>query len=92
MNQKVGNGNLALIGVYGQQENYTGVDGVGGFGVSGTVTQLEVNYTFKPYAGVNFQPAIGYQKWDLERIDNGASTDSSNADRYAVRLRAWREF
>ena len=53
--------------------------------------QLEANYTFKPYAGVNFQPAFAYQKWDLENT-NGTSLGAGSTDRYAVRLRAWREF
>lgn len=92
LNQKLGSGNLAIIGTYGEQtnnRNYTGL--VGDKSVEGTVTQVEVNYTFKPYAGVNFQPAFAYQKWDLQSAYTGSDL-VANTDRYAVRLRAWREF
>lgn len=91
LNQKIGNGNLGLVGTYGNQTNKRNSNAIGIGGVEGSTTQLEANYTFKPYAGVNFQPAIAYQKWDLEDDASGASLGAST-DRYLVRLRAWREF
>lgn len=88
VNQVLGKGNLALVGTYGDITNMTGGTGNS---VEGKVTQIEVNYTYKPYAGVNFQPTIAFQRWDLENADTGAALLGST-DRYSVRLRAWREF
>jgi hypothetical protein len=86
INQKIGSGNLALIGVYGDIENSRR----GATGVEGTVMQLEANYTYRPFEGLNIQPAVSYQRWDIEEIDG--SPDYPVYDRVGTRIRVWREF
>jgi len=96
LNQKIGSGNWALIGTYGKQENYS--EGIPSSatngGVQGTIMQIETNYTFKPYSGLNIQPAVAYQRWDLDQLDPNSAfnTVETSTDRYSARLRVWREF
>lgn len=83
LNHKLGSDSVALIAVYGDIENNretTAADRV-----YGTLMQVEANYTFRPFEGLNIQPAFAYQSWQL-------NSDAVDVDRYASRIRVWREF
>jgi Porin subfamily len=96
--QKLGEGIFWATATYGQISDRSGRSSSNAYttytsasptaNVDATVQQYEVSYIFKPYMGLNIQPAISYQKIDNSTTD----TKVDDYSQYKGMLRIWREF
>lgn len=60
--------------------------------VEARVLQAELSYVYKPYEGLNIQPAVAYQKVDYTTDQAGDTLWIQDTSQYRGMLRVWREF
>lgn len=108
LQQKVGPGVVWLTASYGVIDDRSGRSQTTPIGGSSTwhtynpyytlgnvearILQAELSYVYKPYEGLNIQPAIAYQSVDYTTEASGDTLWLQDASQYRGMIRMWREF
>lgn len=94
VNQKIGDGTLSVIGSYGEITDLSDAGTLAKRDTLGKVKQVEVNYLYKPFAGFNIKPAVGYVDVDIKSLKpaDDYNVAGLSFSQFRAKLSVWRDF